>query len=66
MFVGELKVTPGIEATWMFFCPLCHWEMRHDDALGQIEAELIPPVTFEEVQAHPNTIGTIHAEIEDD
>lgn len=64
MWVGEVKAP--IEVSWIWFCPLCKYEMRRDDALGQIEAELIEPKTFEQFQAQPNVLGTIHAKVEDD
>ena len=67
MWVGPLKAPAGIAATFIAFCPLCHYEMRRDDALGQLEAEFDgEPKTFEQFAAQNNVLGIIHAEVPDD
>jgi hypothetical protein len=62
MYVGPLKVTPGVEATLLFFCPIDHHELVRMDALGELEAEAgAGTKTFEEFCESENVIGVIHA-----
>ncbi len=62
MECGPLKVTPGVEATLLWFCPVDRYEMRRIDPLGQLEAELDgEPKTFEEFCESQNVVGVIHA-----
>lgn len=64
MWVGPLKVTPGIEATLLTFCPVDGYEMQRMDALGELEAELSgEPQTFSDFLATEPVLGVIVANV---
>lgn len=64
MWVGPLKVTPGIEATFIAFCPIDRYEMVRMDPLGELEAEAgAGSKTFEEFCEGENVLGVIKAEV---